>query len=117
MCDFLILEFRVIRLFETGLIPFWVDQQVSNKADQCLIKNRSKIFLSKVPIKLAHLNSAFIVFGFGIGLALLIFLVEIIVSNFICHKRLIKKQETKENIAPHLLSAPARLQLAAIEVW
>ena len=51
------------------------------------------------------------------SLALLIFLVEIIVLNFIRHKRLIKKQETKEKIAPHLLSAPARLQLAAIEVW
>ena len=79
--------------------------------------NRSKIFLSKVPIKLAHLNSAFIIFGVGMSLALLIFLVEIIVLNFIRHKRLIKKQETKEKIAPHLLSAPARLQLATIEVW
>ncbi|KAI9553418.1 hypothetical protein GHT06_021322 [Daphnia sinensis] len=71
-------------LWETGLTNFWVYKEflpTVPRADQCFVESNRR--LSRVvPIQLSDLISAFLIFGIGIGLATLSFLLEVLFSKF-----------------------------------
>jgi ionotropic glutamate receptor len=65
-------------LWESGLVKFWVNHLPTiPRADACFVS--SKLRVSRpVAIQLTDLTSAFLILGIGIGLAILVFLLELI---------------------------------------
>ncbi|KAK4012732.1 hypothetical protein OUZ56_024968 [Daphnia magna] len=66
-------------LWETGLTNFWaykVFLPSVPRADQCFVKSTHRVSRI-VPIQLSDLTSAFLIFGIGMGLATLSFLLEV----------------------------------------
>lgn len=73
-------------LWETGLTRYWVDHLTPKRADQCFPEKKdpnSSIVTNK--IKLQDLTSAFLILGIGIGISVVCFLIEIILSNIKKH--------------------------------
>ncbi len=69
---------RLMDLWETGLMRFWVNTQPTiPKADQCFTDSKPRIS-RLLPIQLSDLTSAFLILGIGIGLATLSFFSELI---------------------------------------
>jgi ionotropic glutamate receptor len=65
-------------LWESGLVKFWVNNLPTlPKADACFV-DRKRRFSRPVAIKLTDLTSAFLILGIGIGLAILVFMLELI---------------------------------------
>lgn len=60
-------------LFESGLVRFWARDAVP-KADKCLATDKQKTSARK--LRLQDLTSAFLIWGIGIGLAVLGFCLE-----------------------------------------
>lgn len=67
---------RLIELWQTGLTRHWIEH-MSPSAYECFDRNPPKSTTS-VPIKLVDLTSAFLIFGIGGGLSILIFLLELV---------------------------------------
>ena len=68
-------------LWETGLIDFWTREAMNARGgEKCLAPPNTKPKL--VPIKLVDLTSAFFILGFGIGVSILTFLIELIVAKY-----------------------------------
>ena len=66
-----------MRAWEMGLPQHWM-KTTSKQAPECSTKNRPEA-ARKRPIRINDLTGAFLVFGIGMGLALLAFLMEKIV--------------------------------------
>ncbi len=60
-------------LFESGLVRFWARDAVP-LADECLATDKHKTSVRK--FRLQDLTSAFLIWGIGIGLAMLVFSLE-----------------------------------------
>ena len=68
--------FSVMLLWESGQLPFWVNNGVP-QASKCFAKSNPRKNLSRqVPIQLKDLMSAFFILGVGLSLAVFAFLVE-----------------------------------------
>ncbi|XP_046453943.1 ionotropic receptor 93a-like [Daphnia pulex] len=65
-------------LWESGLVKFWVNNLPTlPKADACFVDSKRGVS-RPVAIKLTDLTSAFLILGIGIGLAILVFMLELI---------------------------------------
>ncbi|XP_046657524.1 ionotropic receptor 93a-like [Daphnia pulicaria] len=65
-------------LWESGLVKFWVNNLPTlPKADACFVDRKRRVS-RPVAIKLTDLTSAFLILGIGIGLAILVFMLELI---------------------------------------
>lgn len=69
--------FRVMDLWESGLVGFWVYTNVP-VADQCFAGLRHSNAARQVPIQLSDLTSAFLVLGIGLGMAITCFVFEVV---------------------------------------
>lgn len=71
-------------MLEIGLMRFWLKQQQEKLPyDKCKAKNVLRPTTQpRTPIKLTDLTSAFIIFGLGISIAFLVFVVEQCISLF-----------------------------------
>ncbi len=68
-------------LWETGLIDFLTSEAMNARGgEKCLAPPNTKPKL--VSIKLVDLTSAFFILGFGIGVSILAFLIELIVAKY-----------------------------------
>lgn len=70
----------MIELWETGLMRYWINNLLLPGADKCF-DNKPPKSTTSVPINLVDLSSAFLVFGMGVGLSLLSFVIEISFSK------------------------------------
>ena len=70
-----------------GLIDHWINEAcfVPN-AERCFTPQRDETLKKAVPIKILDLKSAFLIYSMGIGLAFLVFLLELTVDKY--HKRI-----------------------------
>ena len=76
-----------MQLWETGLTRRWVEQEIP-RADKFFNRNhKARTSIIQIAIKLEDLTSAFFIFGTGISLALLSFLMEILSGKFTYGKR------------------------------
>ena len=73
--------FRLMDLFESGLVRFWVKEFVPIKATECFSSKQTKS-AHQVPIYLKDLTSAFVILGIGVGLSTLSFTWEVAYYNF-----------------------------------
>ncbi|XP_057378523.1 glutamate receptor ionotropic, delta-2-like [Daphnia carinata] len=74
----------LVNLWETGLTYYWVYKEFlpsAPRADQCFVESTRRVSRI-VPIQLSDLISAFLIFGIGIGLATLSFLLETLLSRY-----------------------------------
>ena len=73
----LLFIYRLMDLFESGLMNFWVNNLIPNGADECFA-SKQKSTARQVPIRLIDLTSAFVIFGIGVGAVVISFLLEIV---------------------------------------
>ncbi len=77
--------FRIVRLWESGLVRFWVGDSIA-RADECFATNKNrKDVVRQVSIRLYELTSAFLILGIGLGLAILCFFTEILEYRIFIH--------------------------------
>ena len=71
-------------MWELGLMRHWV-KELTPKAEKCFgAKNQEKT-ARQLPIRLSDMISAFLILGIELGLATLIFLLELIFLKFSRH--------------------------------
>ncbi|XP_059350480.1 glutamate receptor ionotropic, delta-2-like [Daphnia carinata] len=63
-------------LWETGLMIYWLKNNLQLSVDKCLVKNKDSA--RQRAIKLVDLTSAFFILGIGIGFALSSFVIEVV---------------------------------------
>lgn len=70
-------------LWETGLIDFWTREAMNARGgEKCLAPSSTLSKPKLVPIKLIDLTSAFFIIGIGIGVSVLVFLIELITAKY-----------------------------------
>ena len=76
-----------MEMWAFGLIDHWINEAcfVPN-AERCFTPQRDETLKKAVPIKILDLKSAFLIYSMGIGLAFLVFLLELTVDKY--HKRI-----------------------------
>ena len=71
-------------MWELGLMRHWV-KELTPKAEICFAAKNQEKTARQVPIRLSDLISAFLILGIGLGLATLIFLLDLIFLKFSHH--------------------------------
>ena len=71
-------------IWEFGLMQHWM-KEIIPRAEQCFLTTNQEKSARQVPIRLYDLISAFLILGIGLGLATLIFLMELIYLKFSRH--------------------------------
>lgn len=77
--------YSILRATEAGLMEYWKRQSTMN-IDKCRQENRKTDETMK-PIQLVEFSSVFFVFGLGVGLASITFVLEYLLNHFTLSKK------------------------------
>jgi len=103
-----------MEMWAFGLIDHWINEAcfVPN-AERCFAPQRDETLKKAVPIKILDLKSAFLIYSMGIGLAFLVFLLELIIYKY--HKKIEMMTLSANNVVNNLPSTTERpIEIVAI---
>lgn len=75
-----------MRMRESGILDH-LSKQLKKNVDKCKIKNLDKKSSTGYPLNLYAIVCAFFVFGLGVGLSLIAFVMELIIHHSLNRKR------------------------------